>query len=162
MKRWMLAALLLVALPVASAGWAMNADLHPFSRGSWKTLRKMHEGQATIVHFWGISCGPCMAELKKWAALAARRPGRNLVMVDADPIPDDPDSVARTLSRYRLAAVENWIFTDPFQEKLRYEVDPHWGGEMPYTVLIARDGATSSITGLVDFSKLDAWLDTQK
>lgn len=53
--------------------------------------------------------------------------------------------------------VESWIFTDPFSERLAYEVDPQWGGELPFTLLIAGDGSVKSITGAVDFLKLRDW-----
>ena len=33
----------------------------------------------------------------------------------------------------RLAGAENWMFTDDFVERLRYEIDPQWHGEIPRT-----------------------------
>jgi thiol-disulfide isomerase/thioredoxin len=162
MRTLIFAVLMLVALPMARVDSAMTVDLHPFTRGSWKTLRDMHQGEPIIVHFWGISCGPCLAELPEWAAFKNKRPDLNLVLVDANPFPDDPDSVIEALIKDRLEFAENWIFTDSFEEKLRYEVDPHWHGEMPYTVLIGRDGSVSNFLGLANFAKLRDWLDVQK
>lgn len=161
MKNWILVALLLVAPPAGLAQTPAPADLHPFIRGSWKALRALHKGQATIVHFWGITCGPCLTELPQWAALVRARPDLDLVLVDADPVPEASAGIADTLARNHLATMENWIFADAFEEKLRYEIDPHWRGEMPYTVLIARDGTVSSFLGEADFAKLRGWLDAQ-
>jgi len=162
MRRWIALALLLLSSPAGLAQPAASVDLHPFLRGSWQTLRGLHKGQATIVHFWGITCGPCLAELPEWADLARARPDLGLVLVDADPVPDASAGIADTLVRDRLATVENWIFADAFEERLRYEIDPHWHGEMPYTVLIARDGSVTSFVGQADFARLRRWLDAQR
>lgn len=162
MRPWILAVVLLLALSGAYRELARTIDLHPLSRGGWKSLRTMHEGQATVVHFWGMDCGPCLAELPAWAAFIDARPDLKLVLVEADPIPGDHDSVVRMLTKNRLTTAENWILTDPVDDKLRYEIDAHWEGETPYTLLIARDGATRSVSGEVDFAMLSAWLDTQK
>jgi thiol-disulfide isomerase/thioredoxin len=161
MRRWIVVALLLLAPPAVLAQSPGPAALRPFVRGSWQALRAQHQGQPTIVHFWGITCGPCLTELPQWAALLRARPDLDLVLVDADPVPEASAGILDILARNRLASVENWIVADAFEEKLRYEIDPHWHGEMPYTVLIARDGSVSSFVGEADFARLRRWLDAQ-
>jgi hypothetical protein len=59
------------------------------------------------------------------------------------------------------ARAENWMFSDDFVERLRYEIDPHWQGEIPRTVLIGADGSTTSLEGVADFAEVKAWLDAQ-
>lgn len=44
----------------------------------------------------------------------------------------------------------NWIFDDLFTERLRFEIDPRWQGEIPRTMLIARDGTTTIVEGVAD------------
>ena len=161
MRKLIVAALLLLVLPVALAASPGEPDLRAFKRGSWEQLRKAHAGQATIVHFWGLTCGPCLAELPKWASAKQARSGLPLVLIDASPFGDDPGSAWTALAQSGLSGVENWIFADSFEERLRFEIDPHWHGEMPYTVLIGRDGAATAMAGLMDFTKLDAWLAAQ-
>ena len=65
------------------------------------------------------------------------------------------------LAETGLAPAENWTFSDGFVERLRYEIDPHWRGEIPRTMLIARDGATTIIEGVADLDSVRAWLDGQ-
>jgi len=162
MRSWILGVVCLVIVPITAVDSATQPDLRPFVRGSWQELRGMHAGQATVVHFWGLTCGPCLVEMPSWTKLRNERPDLNLVLIDANPFGDDPASVWTTLTQQRLSSVENWIFADRFEEKLRFEIDPHWHGEMPYTVMIGPDGTVSSVTGVVDFAKLTAWLDIQK
>ena len=115
---------LALVLALASAG-AQSADLQSFGRGSWSKLRAAHDGQPIVVHFWGLTCAPCLVEMPEWGKLRAERPDMRLVMVAADPVPQDPARVSDMLARANLAKAENWAFADRFNERLRYEIDPN-------------------------------------
>jgi len=154
-----LAALALLLLPLAAR--ADDGALRPFVRGSWKALTKAHDGRPIVVHFWGLTCGPCLVELPAWTAELKKRPGLELVLVDASPFGDEPGEVKTALIKAGLAKQENWLFADSFEERLRFEIDPKWRGEMPYTLLIGRDGKAEKVSGLMDFKMLDIWLDKQ-
>ena len=39
-------------------------------------------GSPVIVHFWGLTCGNCMAELKDWGALVQAHPEATLILVN--------------------------------------------------------------------------------
>lgn len=153
--------LLAFLLAIASAG-ALAADLQSFGRGSWSKLRAAHDGQPIVVHFWGLTCAPCLVEMPEWGKLQAERPDMRLVMVAADPVPQDPARVSDMLARANLAQVENWTFADRFNERLRYEIDPAWAGELPRTLLVDRDGKETVLTGVADLAEVRAWLDAQK
>lgn len=151
-----LAAALLLAwsLPCAAE------ELQPFVRGSWAALRQAHAGKPAVVHFWGLTCGPCLAELPEWGKLARERPDAGVVIVAADPFPEKPAAITATLAKDGLGGAENWMF-DGFSARLRYEVDPRWQGELPRTVLIGADGSMRTIEGVADLDEVRAWLDGQ-
>jgi hypothetical protein len=86
----------------------------------------------------------------------------SLVLIDADLVPNEPGAVAAMLDQAGLGGVENWAFGDSFVEPLRYEVDPQWRGEIPRTILIGRDGATTVMEGVVDLAAIRSWLDAQR
>jgi hypothetical protein len=65
------------------------------------------------------------------------------------------------LQKSGLASAENWIFSDGFAERLRYEIDPAWQGDIPRTMLISRDGAITTIEGSADIADLEKWSDGQ-
>jgi thiol-disulfide isomerase/thioredoxin len=157
-----LSILFALLLCMASLGSAHAADPLPFERGSWAQLRANHGGQPTVVHLWGLTCGPCLVELPEWGKLQAERPDLKLVLVAADPLPQDPERVTATLTRAGLDGSESWSFTDRFYERLRYEIDPAWAGELPRTVMIASDGKTTVLPGVADLAEVRAWLDAQK
>lgn len=155
-----LALLILVLLPWSCEAACAN-ELRQFVRGSWNDIRKAHEGKPTVVHFWGVTCGPCRIEMPNWGTLLAERSDLNLVVIDADLVPNEAGAVTAMLAETGLAAAENWTFGDRFVERLRYEIDPQWRGEIPRTILIARDGTTTTIEGVANLESVRAWLDAQ-
>jgi thiol-disulfide isomerase/thioredoxin len=155
-----LVSMALLATVVAAA--AREGELHPFQRGSWQEIRRAHAGQPIVVHFWGLTCGPCRVEMPKWGRLLQERPDLKLIVIDADLIPNEAGLVSEMLAKTGLAGAENWIFADDFVERLRFEIAPRWRGEIPMTLLIARDGKTTTIEGVADPAQVGAWLDMQR
>jgi thiol-disulfide isomerase/thioredoxin len=151
-----------VWLATAIGAPVTTGELHPFKRGSWQEIRRAHAGAPIVVHFWGLTCGPCRTEMPKWGRLLQERPDLKLIVIDADLVPNTADAVAETLAKTGLAPAENWIFADDFAERLRFEVDRRWRGEIPMTLLIARDGKTTTIEGAADPDQVRAWLDAQR
>lgn len=156
---------LLLTLASLGAYGALNAasanEPQPFDRGSWAKLRAAHAGQAIVVHFWGLTCGPCLVEMPRWGRLLAERKDLRLVLIAADPAPQPPEKVEARLTSDGLDRVESWNFADRFVERLFYEVDPAWQGELPRTLLIAADGTPTVLVGVADLNTVRAWLDRQ-
>jgi hypothetical protein len=100
--------------------------------------------------------------MPEWGVLLRERPDMSLVLIDADLVPNEPGAIATMLDQAGLGGAENWAFGDSFVEPLRYEVDPQWRGEIPRTILIGRDGATTVMEGVVDLAAIRNWLDAQR
>lgn len=161
-KQWPSLAALMGVIFLQSTAFAAAADVRTFGRGSWHEIRKAHAGEPLVVHFWGVTCGPCRAELPQWGRLVKERADLHLVTIDADLVPNAPAAVRAMLEQSGLSGrTENWMFNDGFVERLRYEIDPQWQGEIPRTLLIAADGTTTSLEGVADFARISAWLDAQ-
>lgn len=172
MRRLLIAAVLAPLVVAATAAAIATAQVGnaqvgsagepiPFGRGSWAKLRSAHAGQPTVVHFWGLTCSPCLIELPQWGKLQAERRDLRLVLLAADPLPQEPARISATLAKAGLGGSESWSFNDRFYERLRYEIDPAWGGELPRTVLIAADGTTTVLPGVADLAQVRTWLDAQ-
>jgi thiol-disulfide isomerase/thioredoxin len=132
-----------------------------FVGGSWRAILKAHAGRPTVVHFWGLTCGPCRVEMASWGALLARRHDVDFVTVDTDMVPTVPGQAASFLATSGIPAGEAWRFDDGFAEKLYFQVDPKWQGEIPMTVLVSRDGRIERVTGAADPKVIATWLDHQ-
>lgn len=153
----MIRRLALVLLMLALAAPALAAELRPFGRGSWDSLRAAHAGRPLIVHLWSLSCAPCLVELPQWSRVR----GADVVLVATDPIEQAPRLNA-TLRKAGLAEGENWAFADPYSERLRFEIDRRWRGELPRTLLIAADGTTEAVAGIIPADQLTQWLARQR
>jgi hypothetical protein len=88
-------------------------------------------------------------------------PAIDVVTVSADLVPDLPDATRSMLQKSGLSAADNWIFSDGFADRLRFEVDPAWQGDIPRTLLISRDGAITTIEGSAEIAELEKWSDAQ-
>ncbi len=131
-------------------------------RGSWQEVLRSHAGRPTLVHFWGVTCGPCKVELPLLGQFMNDHPGIDMVMISADLVPDPSGGATRAmLDKAGLRPAENWIFNDGFVERLRFEIDPAWQGEIPRTLLIARDGTITTIEGSAEIPDIEKWLTQQ-
>lgn len=152
------------ALVVAAllAGFAAEpAKLKSFERGSWQQLLHSHAGRPTLVHFWGVTCGPCKVELPELGEFMKQHPAVDVVTIDADLVPNSDAATLSMLKDAGLASAENWTFDDGFAERLRYEIDPTWQGDIPRTILISRSGAIATIEGSAEPSALQKWSDQE-
>ena len=159
MKHFRTAAVFALMLVSSSA---MAADMRAFVRGSWHDIVAANAGRPAVIHFWGLTCAPCLTELPHWAALRKERPDLNVVMIAADPMPGDNADLTGVLKQAGLSNVESWAFADQFHERLRFEIDPKWRGEMPRTLLLAHDGTVTAMPGLADLKAIRAWYDAEK
>ncbi len=160
MKRMISVALLLFAgLPAAPA--SDGSKLRPFERGSWQQLLHSHAGHPTLVHFWGVTCGPCKVELPQLGEFMKQHPAVDVVTIDADLVPNSDAAALSMLTDAGLSSAENWMFSDGFTERLRYEIDPAWQGDIPRTILISRNGDITTIEGSAEPSALQKWSDKQ-
>jgi thiol-disulfide isomerase/thioredoxin len=156
MRREFLAAALFLALLMPAPAQDSDTQLKPFGRGSWQELMKAHAGRPTIVHFWGVTCGPCKVELPQLGAFMKDHPDIDMVTISADFVPNLPEATRAMLERSGLLLAENWIF-DGFADRLRFEIDPTWQGDIPRTLLVTREGEMTTIEGSAEIADLEQW-----
>jgi thiol-disulfide isomerase/thioredoxin len=157
MKRMFVGILSFGILIAATSATGAPSPLKPFERGSWKNVLQRHAGRPTIVHFWGVTCGPCKVELPLLGQFMKDHPAIDVVTVSADLVPNLPAAAQSMLDKSGLSSAENFIFSDGFVERLRFEIDPTWQGDIPRTMLISRDGAITTIEGAAEVAELEKW-----
>jgi thiol-disulfide isomerase/thioredoxin len=156
-------AALIVAVLTTTAAYSGNQDgARPFDALALQQVLDTHKGRPVIVHFWGLTCGNCMAELKDWGEFARTHPEATLVLVNWDRRGAQPAQMASALYKAGLGAIPSFALGDGFEEKLRFAVDQDWMGELPYTRLIGSDGLATTFSGSADFAYLGAWLSKEK
>ena len=122
--------LIALFLGILATSPALAGEARPFVKGSWQELRQLHRNKPTIVHFWGVTCAPCMVEMPRWAKLADAGP-RFRLRAGRCRSRGRRCRRAPMLAKMGLSAMENWRFADDFADRLRFEIDPKWHGELP-------------------------------
>jgi thiol-disulfide isomerase/thioredoxin len=146
------ATLLLLALLTGAAAQAV--ELRPFVAGSMQQIRAAHAGRPFVLALWSLTCSHCQEELAQLGTLQRRHPELNVVLISTD-TPDDAKALTATLARHGLARAEAWVYADAFVERLRFEIDPRWGGELPRTYFFDHAHAVTVRSGALAPAELE-------
>ena len=135
--------------------FAVEIKFKSYAQGDWNKLTTQSAGQPLIIHFWGVTCGPCLTEMPEWGKFVAQNKNFKVLFIQVDDI--SKEMMSRFISRVRLESADNYALVDSFDERIRYEVDPKWQGETPVTFLISKDSKKIREVGPVNFTELKKW-----
>jgi thiol-disulfide isomerase/thioredoxin len=151
-KYWLGFALFVVLLmQVAKAD---SIPMKPYQIGDWSSLVKSANGAPLAIHFWGVTCPACVKDMPKWSAFLKRHPNAKVIFIQVDDV--TPEMMQKILSKAGLETANNYYLASPFDERLRYDIDPKWHGETPTTILVDKNGKTLRKMGLVNFQNLSS------
>ena len=159
---------ILLALGVSSAFAVQQPQ--PFQRGSFQKIISAHEGKPFIVAMWSLSCTHCSANMEIFEKLVKKYVDFNLVLISTDTL-EQKALIVSTLNKYLLGTVPmqkfsgkvaSWVFADSHSERLRYEIDPQWYGELPRTYFFDVTGKSRGVSGVLDEKETELWLRAQR
>jgi hypothetical protein len=153
----MRAALAVLLLAAGLAGAAPAQELRPFVAGSYAQIQHEQADRPFVLALWSLDCPPCHDELALLGRVLKRDSRFKLVLVSTDS-PASSRALQETLRRHGLERAQAWVFADDYVEKLRFEIDRAWRGELPRTYFVHADGSARAHSGKVDASMLEAWL----
>jgi hypothetical protein len=104
-----------------------------------------------------VTCPACVAELPQWEKLIGAHKDVDILFIDTDD-EEERDRAAMRMEKAGLATASHYAFADSFAEKLYFEVDRNWRGELPFTALVTSEGVRTTITGGLDDPQMAAWL----
>lgn len=142
---------------LAVAAHAAPLAPKPFVQGSMKEMATMHAGKPFILAFWSLSCAHCKANLAQFGKMLQRHPQLSLVLVSTDTQEENP-AIMATLDKYGLEKLQTWVFADNFVERLYFEIDRKWRGELPRTYLYEANHQVRAITGRLDEMETERWI----
>jgi thiol-disulfide isomerase/thioredoxin len=146
-----LALLLALILPAAAQ------ELKPFVAGSIKEITAARQGKPFILGMWSLTCTHCREELSLLSSMAKKYPNLDLVLVATDTL-EEGDAISATLRQAGLGGAQAWVFADPFAERLRFEIDRKWHGELPRTYFYDSTHAIAAMSGKLDRQRLEQWM----
>ncbi len=148
---------LMLCASICFSPLAAALDVNSFSAGSMQQIRSTAAGDIQIVSLWSVDCNSCYKEMGLWQQLSAEYPQLQLVMIATD-APQYRAEVEQVLTEKQLTHLRHWQFDHTTSQRLRYEIDPTWYGELPRTYLYDRDGRRIGISGLLNEEVLRTWL----
>lgn len=133
----------------------------PFVHGSYQEIVAARAGKPFIISLWSLDCTYCLEDMVLFGKLAKKYHDLDLVLISTD-TPEQMNEIARVLKKYPLKKAESWVFADKFVERLRYEVDPEWYGELPRTYFYDAQGHTIALSGKLDYAQIEQWIRKNK
>lgn len=161
MRDWLRRAVFCLVLLVASHPAVFAAqELKPFVRGSYQQIVAARADKPFIVAFWSVSCTYCGAELSMFGKLLKKYRGLDLVVVSTD-TPADEQEIAATLDKFALGRAEAWVFADSHSDRLRFEIDSEWYGELPRTYFFSGKQGMKAASGEIEQAEVENWIKRQ-
>ncbi len=140
--------------------WAATAVAAPsfklLESGSFAGLVAARGNQPFLLVLWSVTCAPCRDEFSLLRTMQAEHPGLPLVLVSTDDVSDE-SVAAKALADFGMTGEESWIFADDSQ-KLRYEIDPGWYGELPRAYFYDSSHRREGVSGRLSRKRIEAWL----
>ena len=72
--------------------------------------------------------------------------------------PHEAQQLEKLAQSYGLGKTEQWVFADPQPEKLRFEIDRRWYGELPRTYFFNAKHRREGHSGVIPLERLESWV----
>ncbi len=131
-------------------------DFMPFDMNTRQVIEKRYIDQPLIISFWSIDCPYCLDDLKKLGKALSKNTNVKLITVCVDG-KESAKKAERILSQANLPKHEQYQYAEVDEDRLRYNIDPAWYGELPRTYFYDAAHQVTPLSGKISNSFLDKW-----
>jgi thiol-disulfide isomerase/thioredoxin len=131
-------------------------DFMPFDMNTRQVIEKRYIDQPLIISFWSIDCPYCIDDLKKLGKALSKNTNVQLITVCVDG-KESAKKAERILSQANLPKHEQYQYAEVDEDRLRYNIDPAWYGELPRTYFYDATHQVTPLSGKISNSFLDKW-----
>ena len=117
---------------------ANQSDLKPFDAGSYQKILENNANKPFLFIIWSITCSSCLKEMPLIGAINQKNPQLKIIMLATDDI-SEVDQIQAILKKNSLSDVESWSYASENTQKLQFEIDPKWYGELPRTYFLIKN-----------------------
>ena len=149
--------LLLMLVVLANTARAESPVLKPFVSGSYQQLLTSNVGKPFMLAVWSITCPSCIKDMAVLSAVHKAHPEIKIVMLSTDDIAESAEA-QKILAANQLAELENWIYAEENTQKLQFELDPKWYGELPRTYFFDKAQQRDGVSGVLSKEDYEARL----
>jgi thiol-disulfide isomerase/thioredoxin len=132
-------------------------EFMPFDMNTRKIIEKRYIDQPLIISFWSIDCPYCIDDLKKLGKALSKNTNVKLITVCVDG-KESATKAERILSQANLPKHEQYQYAEVDEDRLRYNIDPAWYGELPRTYFYDATHQVTPLSGKISNSFLDKWI----
>ena len=131
-------------------------EFMPFEINTRNVIEKKYLNQPLIISFWSIDCPYCIDDLKKLGKALSKNTNVKLITVCVDG-KESAKKAERILSQANLPKHEQYQYAEVDEDRLRYNIDPAWYGELPRTYFYDAAHQVTPLSGKISNSFLDKW-----
>ncbi|MFI3218233.1 MAG: hypothetical protein QX189_03850 [Methylococcales bacterium] len=137
---------------------AESPSLKPFITGSYQQLLSSNTGKPFMLAIWSITCPSCIKDMIVLNAVHKAHPEINIIMLSTDDIAETAEA-QKILTNNQLTDVEQWIYAEENSQKLQFEIDPTWYGELPRTYFFDKTHQREGVSGVLSKKDYEARID---
>ena len=138
--------LLLVCSALTSAFAAESGKSEPFKYGSYQQILSSHNGEPFVMVVWSVTCSACLKEMEILKEIHDDKTDLKMVMLSVDDF-SVADEVHAVLEKNGISGLESWVFSESNTQRLRYEIDPTWYGELPRAYFFNAERQRKAVSG---------------
>jgi len=120
----------------------------PFVSGSYQQILSSNANRPFMLVVWSINCSSCLKDMELLSSIHKNRPELKMIMLAADE-PSATEQIQQILEKNQLAEIENWAYADDNTQKLQFEIDPKWYGELPRTYFFDKAHQRTGVSGVL-------------
>lgn len=139
-------ALLFILVTLTNSAHAETQNLKPFTSGSYQQILADNAKKPFMLAVWSITCPSCIKDMEVLQAVHKAHPDLKIVMLSTDDIAETAEA-QKILANNQLTDLEHWIYAEENTQKLQFEIDPKWYGELPRTYFFDKTGQREGISG---------------
>ncbi|MFU8789415.1 MAG: TlpA family protein disulfide reductase [Methylobacter sp.] len=146
----MLEKIFLNALFVCLAAFNTTAQAAPsaFIAGSYQQILASNAGRPFVLVIWSVNCPSCLKEMALLERLHQDKPELKMILLAADE-PSEAEQIQQILAKNQLSGIESWAYADENIQRLQFEIDPAWYGELPRTYFFNKAHQRTGVSGVL-------------
>ena len=145
----------LLFLLLAILNTPAQAEPSAFTSGSYQQLLSNNTNQPFMLVIWSVNCSSCLKDMALLSNIHKSRPELIMVMLAADEL-SAAEQIQQILEKNQLSDIENWVYAEENTQKLQFEIDPKWYGELPRTYFFDKAHQRTGVSGVLSKEDYDA------
>lgn len=134
---------------------AESPTLKPFVSDSYQQLLTNNTGKPFMLAVWSITCPSCIKDMTVLNAVHKAHPEIKIVMLSTDDIAESAEA-QKIVANNQLTDIEQWIYAEENTQKLQFEIDPKWYGELPRTYFFDKTHQREAVSGVLSKEDYEA------